>query len=415
MSSITTRTLRCGTPLIVEVMSGVRSAALAWLLPVGSASDPAPLEGISSLWSELLLRGAGTRSSREHADAMDRIGASTVSEVGSHTLRVGTTTLGSRLHEAIPLLADMVLRPLMEESAVEPCRDLAQQALESVADDPQERASLLLRERHHPTPLNRSGLGTVEGLKAITHRDLVLGWPRAAVPQRSIIAAAGAVDPDALVTLFDALLVGWTGATSEPAIGPTPPRGYAHEEDDSNQVQVLLAYDAPPEPDDSSVLERIVLTVLSGGMSGRLFTEVREKRGLCYAVSAGYRGDRDYGVVSAYVGTTPERAQESLDVLAAELLRITTPAGAVTPEEFERARVGMKAALVFSGESTGARAVGLAGDYRRLGRARSLEEIAVRIDRVTLDELNAYLATRRLGLTTIQTLGPKPLKPPATL
>ena len=86
MPEIITRTLRCGMPLIVETMPGVRSAAFSWLIPAGSAYDPASLEGLSTLWSELLLRGAGPRSSREHADAADRLGAGRGTELGSYTM-----------------------------------------------------------------------------------------------------------------------------------------------------------------------------------------------------------------------------------------------------------------------------------------------------------------------------------------
>src|SRR6185503_155644 len=110
--------------------------------------------------------------------------------------------------------------------------------------------------------------------------------------------------------------------------------------------------------------------------------------------------------------STPERAQESLDVLHAELERINTPDGRITPDEFWRAVVGMKSRLVFSGESTSARAGSLAADYHRLGRARSLDEMAGEIDRVTLDQVNAYLAGRELGRLTVQTLGPAALRPP---
>jgi predicted Zn-dependent peptidase len=131
---------------------------------------------------------------------------------------------------------------------------------------------------------------------------------------------------------------------------------------------------------------------------------------LCYAVAAGYRGDKTYGGVSAYVGTTPERAQESLDVLRGELERITTPAGKVTPEEFNRAKIGLKSSLVFSGESTAARAGTLGADVRRLGKPRSLEEAAAEVEGVTLEQLNAYLSKRELGKMTIQTLGPAALK-----
>jgi predicted Zn-dependent peptidase len=399
-------------PLIVEPMSGVRSAALCWLLPTGSAYDPAPLEGLSTLWSEMLLRGAGSRDSREHADAADRIGASRATELGSYTLRVGSSMLGERFLDALPLIVDMVLRPRMEEEAVEPCRDLAMQALASVKDDPQERAMLLARSRHQASPLNRSGLGTEEGLKAITRRDLVEGWKTLARPKQAIFGAAGAIDADSIERALNDLLSDWEGHTPEPKVAPTPTRGYHHETDQSNQVQIILAHDGPAEPAEESTLERLAIGVLSGGMSGRLFSEVREKRGLCYSVSAGYRSDRDFGTVTAYVGTTPERAQESLDVLVAELQRLGTPKGKITIDEFHRAKVGMKSSLVFSGESTGSRAVGIAADYRKLGRARTLEEIAAKVDAVTLEQLNAYVAGRKMGKVTIQTLGPKDLRPP---
>jgi len=147
-------------------------------------------------------------------------------------------------------------------------------------------------------------------------------------------------------------------------------------------------------------------------MSGRLFTEVREKRALCYSVAAGYTTEKDIGTLSAYVGTTPERAQQSLDVLWSELQRLATPEGRATPEELHRAAVGMKSRLIFSGESTTARAGALTGDYIRLGRARPLSELIEQIQLLNLDELNAYLARRKPGHPTIQTLGPAALTPP---
>jgi predicted Zn-dependent peptidase len=189
--------------------------------------------------------------------------------------------------------------------------------------------------------------------------------------------------------------------------------GYRHFDDPSSQVQIVAMHEAPAEREPDSRLERVVSSVLSGGMSARLFTEVREKRALCYSVSQSYAADRDFGRVMAYVGTTPERSQESLDVLMAELARISTPAGAVTEQEFERALTGIRAGIVLSGESTGARASALASDYYRLGRARSLEEIATQYASITLNEVNRYLERRTLGEVTIVTLGAKGLTRPS--
>lgn len=425
-SRIAVRPLRCGMPLITEVMSGVKSAAISWLLPCGCAHDPAHQQGMSAMWSELLLRGAAERSSRQFADAMDTLGAGKSVSSGTFSCAISATVIGSRLLDTLPLLVDMVRAPRMDDDAIEPSRDLCIQSIESLKDSPQDRAHLAARERHLPSPLNRSGMGTVEGLESLTRSDLLSTWRRLANPLGSYIAAAGAIDPDALANRLDSLLDGWSGSTADPAIEPSAPRGYAHELDETNQVQIVVMHDAPADAPQlvsmngvranvesrDAMLERIVNAVLSGGMSGRLFSEVREKRGLCYSVSAGYRGDKNFGMVSAYVGTTPERAQESLTVLLAELNRINSPAGKVTPEEFQRAIIGMKSGLIFSGESTSARAGSLASDMRRLGRPRSLDEIAQRIDTITLDEVNAYLSKRKLGTLTVQTIGPMALSLP---
>lgn len=412
MSTIDVRTLACGMPLLTEVMPGMRSAALVFLVPCGSAEDPSALEGISAMWSEILLRGAGDRSSREHADALDLLGVTRSCNTGTYYLQIGATMLGERLADAMPLITDVILRPRIEEESVEPVRELALQSLEALKDEPQERAMLAARARHFRPPLERSGLGTEEGIGAITRDDLAGLWRQMALPGRSMFAAAGAINPLALESQLNGLLAGWRGTTPEFGLGAPAPRGYAHETDESNQVQIVLVHDAPPESSPASLLEKIVINVLSGGMSGRLFTEVREKRGLCYSVSAGYRGDRDFGACTAYVGTTPERAQDSLDVLVAELHRINTGEGKVTPAEFSRAVVGMKSRLVFAGESTGGRASTLASDYHRLKRCRTLKELADQIDRVTVDEVNGYLAARQFGQVTVQTLGPKELRCP---
>lgn len=413
MTNIHVRTLGRGERLVVERLDAVRSAAVCWMVPGGSAHDPPEQLGRSSIWQELLMRGVGGRDSRGQADAIDRLGVGRSVDVGTFYVRVGATMLGDRLVEALPLLVDMVLSPSMADEDFGPAVDLALQSIASLADNPHERCVIEARRRHMPEPINRSGMGTVEGISRLTPQGLRRDWAATARPEGSILAIAGAADADTIASALDRLLGSWNGSTPPPSRGPTPPRGYAHQSDQTNQVQVIVCHDAPAEPHADSLLEKIVLSVLSGGMSGRLFTEVREKRGLCYSVSAGYRGDRDFGSVTAYVGTTPERAQESLRVLMAELRRIGDPApeNRISADEFQRAVAGMKSRLVFSGESTAARASALAADMHVHGRPRSLGEIADAIDRVTLDQVNDYLGRRTLGTLTIQTLGPEPLDP----
>lgn len=413
MSSIKVFQTVGGATVLIEEMPGVRSAAFSWLVPGGSADDPEHSLGRAAMWAELLMRGDDILDSRAQADAFDMLGCARSVSVGAYFMSLGGTCMGSKLPDAVQLLSRMLLAPRMDDDAIEPARDLCVQALESLKDDPQERSMHAARERHHPTPLNRHGMGTAAGLASLTSSALRTQWKQTATPARSILAFAGAVSTDAINAALTRSLQGWSGDTPEPKPVGTPPRGYGHITDPSNQVQIIVAHDAPPESHPDSMLEKVLVSVLSGGMSGRLFSEVREKRGLCYSVSASYRADRDSGTVTGYVGTTPERAQQSLDCLFEQFLHIGTPAGVITQDEFDRAVVGMKARLVFAGESTGARAGALATDFHRLGRARTLDEIASQIDRVSLGQLNDYARRRLLGRTTIQTLGPAALSIPS--
>ncbi|MEM8758195.1 MAG: insulinase family protein [Planctomycetota bacterium] len=413
MTKITTHTLECGAVLIAEVLPAARSAAVAWHVPCGITAEPADRLGLTGVVCEMLMRGAGDRDARAQADAFDAVGATRDIAAGLRGTQIASITTGDRLPDLLPLLAETVRRPRLNNETFVPSRELSLQALESLGDDPRERASIAARAAFFPEPYNRSSYGTREGLTAATADDAAALWAGRALPGSSIIAVAGAVDADAIRDRLDGLLEGWAGSAEriEPAGGVRAAAG--HIEDDSSQVQIIALRDAPTELDQqAAVREKIAASVLSGGMSGRLFTEVREKRGLCYAVAAAYRGDDLFGRLSAYVGTTPERAQESLDVLLAELDRIRTPAGAVTADEIDRAIIGLKSSVVFHGESTQARAASLVSDVIKLGRARTLDEISAAYDAVSLDDLNSYLVGSAAGAQTIQTLGPTALATP---
>ncbi|MEL6496963.1 MAG: pitrilysin family protein [Planctomycetota bacterium] len=414
MASVHTERLESGVVLLVQDMPSVRSAAVSLTVPAGLASEPEEHLGAASVMSEVLMRGAGARGSRDLADAFDLAGCTRAISPDARVMSLRGTTIGDRLSEALTLFASVVLEPRITRETLEPSKSLSTQALESLSDDPRERASIALRGRHMPAPYNRSIYGSKDGIESLTVDGISKWWRGRAVPEGTVIGVAGVVDPAEVAERVNAALSGWQGSAGDLEPTAQAQRGPGHIDDDSNQVQVLAMFDAPNERDEhAAIREKLAASVLSGGMSGRLFTEVREKRGLCYAVSAGYRGDDRFGAVSAYVGTTPERAQESLDVLTAELRRIRTPDGAVTADEFERARTGMRANIVFHGESTAARSSALVADFRKLGRARTLDEMTAAIDAVTLDSLNEYLASTPLGAATLQTLGPKELTPPA--
>ena len=396
-----------GLELVAEPIEGMQSLAMTLLVPAGVASEPESGQGASAMLAEMICRGAGGLSAREHSDALDQLGVQRSTSVQTRHLRVGATMIGAKADQALPRLFDMVTRPNLSQDAIEPSRDLCLQSIDSLADEPQQRAMLELRSRHFPQPLGRSPLGQRSGIEGLTLSDLKTFGRSTFVPKGSIVAFAGKVDWPRLKEQVEKLLGDWSGEAEQVHVQEAGPRGYEHMNAETNQVHIGLAYDAPAEPEADSIYQRAAAAVLSGGMSGRLFTEVREKRGLCYAVSAGYMGQKDRGAMLGYAGTTPARAQETLDVFTGELQRLSQ---GVSESEFGRAIVGMKSRLVMQGESSSARAASIASDVYLRGRPRTLDDLAGEVDAVTLEKLNAYLAAHAPGAMTIVTIGPAALE-----
>jgi predicted Zn-dependent peptidase len=227
------------------------------------------------------------------------------------------------------------------------------------------------------------------------------------VPTGSVLGVAGRFEEATLIDLVEKLTANWTGGRTTPGDLTPPPRGYLHQEAASTQVHIGLAYDAPRDTDPDAILQKAAVCVLSGGMSGRLFTEVREKRGLCYSVFARYGGDQYRGTVFGYAGTTAPRAQETYDVMTAELRRLSA---GVEEGEWQRAVVGMKAGVVMQGESTSARAASIAADQFVRGHPRSLDQLAAEVDSITLAKLQAYVRAHPPGPMTVVSIGPNALK-----
>lgn len=409
MSEIHCEQLPNGLVLLAEPVAAVQSLSMAMLVPAGLAGEPQGQQGIASILTEMICRGAGGLSAREHTEALDRLGIQRSTSAEIHHLRLGATMIASKLSQALPLLLDMIRRPTLEEKALEPSRDLALQALDSLEDEPQQRAVLELRKRHFPPPLGRSPLGERQDLEQLTIEQVRAFWRQTCVPAGSVIAFAGQFDWPTLRGQVYELLGDWAGRSERPQPTAPAPRGYQHVTADTAQVHLALAYEAPSEPDPRSILQRAATAVLSGGMSGRLFTEVREKRGLCYAVHANYAAMKDRGAVFSYAGTTIPRAQETLEVLLGELRRL---AQGIEQDEFDRAIVGMKSRLVMQGESTAARAAAIATDQYMLGHPRTLDELATLVDAVTLANLNAYVRENPPGEMTAVTIGPDALRMP---
>jgi predicted Zn-dependent peptidase len=396
-----------GLTLLAERMEHVRSAALNFLVPAGCIYDPPGQLGTASMLSDLITRGAGPRGSKELTLALDNLGLDRDESVGSYHMRFWAATLARNLPAALELYADILRRPHLPEDEIEPVRALALQDLQGLEDEPRQKVLIELRRHQYPPPLSHDRRGTEEGLTSLTSGHVRAFYQRYFTPRDTILSVAGNIDWEPLRDQVGRLFADWQGGGKpDVKLGPQP-RRRAHLPKETAQTQIGIAYPSVPFGDPGYYAALGAVNVLSGGMSSRLFTEVREKKGLCYAVWATYQTFTDRASVLCYAGTTNERAQETLDVTLEELRRL--PQG-VTREELERVQAGLKSSLIMQEESTSARAGTLASDWFYLGRVRSREEIQSAIDALTPRRIAAHLRRHPPGDFTIVTLGPKPLR-----
>jgi predicted Zn-dependent peptidase len=398
-----------GLTLLVERMPGVQSAAMTFLLDAGGATDPVDRSGSATVLSDLVLRGAGERDSRTLTAYLDSLGLQRSSSVGVHHARFGSAALAARVMEAIPTYADIVRRPHLPPDGFEAARDLALQSLEGIEDEPRQKLMIKLREWHFPSPFGRNTMGDKEQLEKLTPEAAKIDWQRRYRARNAILALAGNVDFNEAKDVVGKAFGDWQAGDAVDIPQTPPPGNYRYEAQQSEQTHIGLAYPAVPETHEDYYTLRLAMEVLSGGMSGRLFTEIREKRGLVYNVSAGYSSLKGIGSIFGYAGTSNDRAQATLDQFVAELYRLQE---GVTSQELERAKTGLKASTIMQGESTSARAGAIAHDYFIRGRIRTLDEVKAAIDGVTLDQVNAFLKKNKAGPFTIVIVGPKELKLP---
>ncbi|MGL4512912.1 MAG: M16 family metallopeptidase [Lacipirellulaceae bacterium] len=395
-----------GMVLLGEPSEAFESAAFSMLLPAGCRYESDERLGLASLTCEMILRGAGDRDSRQLVDDLDSLGAERGESVGVSQATFGVSTLAENLGPSLDIYADMVRRPHLPADQMEQGRQVLLQELRGVEDEPSQKLTNELRARHYPAPWGRPSCGDDAGLRGATIDDVRRFHALHYRPEGAILAAAGSFDWDALCDRVERLFGDWRGAGTPATPVERAPLGDTHVPYDSSQSHLGVAFASTPYKHPDYFQAWSAVGVLSGGMSSRLFTEVREKRGLCYTVYASLQTQIERAAVFCYAGTTAERAQETLDVLCGELERL---AEGVTPQELSRLKARIKSALILQQESTSSRAGSLARDWRHLGRVRPLDELRRLIDAVTAETINDYLTRNPPRDFTTVTLGRDPL------
>jgi predicted Zn-dependent peptidase len=405
--TIHTQKLENGLTLVLEPMRDVQSAAFSLLVPAGSIYDPPGQEGCAAVLCDLITRGAGDLDSRELSSALDFLGVQRGESVERKHLSFSGAMLADNLADTLRIYADIVRRPHLPEAEFEAVVAGAEQSLLAVEDEPRQKLMLELRRRCYNAPWGLPSEGSLEGLEHLTHASVARHFQTCVRPNEAILGVAGKIDVQAITDLVAAAFGDWQALPAPDfVVGPRGPTR-DHIPHESTQTQIGIAYDSVPYRDAEYYAAWAAVGVLSGGSSSRLFTEVREKRGLCYSVYATLHSLRDEGRVLCYAGTTAERAQETLDVTLNELQRLTEE---IQQDELDRCKARAKSSLIMQQESSTSRASSIAHDWYHLGRVATLEEVRSRIEALTVDSVLAHIRSHRPREFTILTLGPEPLE-----
>lgn len=398
-----------GFTLLAEEMDDVRSASFNLLIPAGCAYDPPQHSGIASVLNELITRGAGERDHEQLMLDLDNLGLDRSESVSTYHIQFWGATLARNLPAALEIYADIVRKPHLPEDDLEPVQALALQDLMSLEDRPEHLLGIQLRKLYLPPPLSNERRGTPEGIQSLTLDAIRSHQQRLFQPKGAILSVAGNLEWKPLRDQVARIFADWS-PTSVPelALGEIDEKHH-YREKETTQTWIGMACPAVPKNDDDYYQAMGAVNVLSGGMSARLFTEVREKRALCYSIRASYLSFKDRANILGFASSTNERAQETLDVMLEEFRRLRE---GIEDEELERVKAGIKSSLIMSQESTSARAGSLAGDWYYLGRVRPLEEIQQAVQNLTSESICEYLQRHPFEDFSIAILGPKPLEIP---
>lgn len=371
--------------VLTDNMPHLESASLGIWVKAGSRSEHASEHGISHVLEHMAFKGTSTRNAREIAEAIENVGgdlnAATSVEHTGYFARV----LKEDVALAGDILADIVQNSALDQGELDRERQVIVQEIGATRDNPDDHVFDLFQSAAYPDqPIGRTILGTVDSVRSFEPNAIRSYMDRNYVGDHMVICGAGAVDHDALVDIANDRF-----HDLKPTGAPEPERArYTGGEErvlsDHEQAHIVLGFEGRAYNSDGFYAAQILASILGGGMSSRLFQEVREKRGLCYSVYAFHWAFADSGIFGVAASTGEDEVGDLMPVVVEELRKATET---ITEEEVIRVRNQIRAGLLMSLESPSSRAGQLARQQILWGRTIPLQETVDRINRITADRV----------------------------
>jgi predicted Zn-dependent peptidase len=412
--SVEVTRLPSGLVVVTDAMSHLETAALGVWVGCGSRNEEAEEQGISHFLEHMAFKGTTRRTPRQIAEEIEAVGGELNAATGVEMTAYYARTLRGDVPLALDILSDILTAPAFDPDEIVREKNVIMQEIGAMEDAPDDLVFEFLQAAAFPDqPVGRSILGTRATVRAFDGKRLKSYLGRHYRAPDTVVAAAGAVDHAMVVAEAERRFAPFAAVAGPAVAGAAFRGGVRVEPRDLEQVHIALALEGVPQRDPSIFSLQVFTNALGGGMSSRLFQEVRELRGLCYAIYAFHAAYADTGMFGLYAGTDVADAPELMRVVVGE---IAAAADTLTEAEVARVKAQMKAGLLMALESSSARAEQLARHIHIYGRPMPLEEIVAQIDGVTVESARAAgRALTARGRPAVAALGPAGLESAAAI
>jgi predicted Zn-dependent peptidase len=400
--------LKNGARIISEPIDHLRSVSLGIWVNTGSRDEIRSENGISHFIEHMIFKGTRNRTSLEIAKELDVIGGMSNAFTGKENTCFYAKVLGKHFTRLADILSDIFLNSIFDPDDMERERQVIFQEISMVEDTPDDNVHVLFNRLFWTNhPIGMSILGTGETVSAIAKETILRYIDTFYVPDRILVVAAGDVDHQSMVSCFEPLFgsaPGGKNLTPERTV-PVAEAGFSFHFKDLEQVHICLGGEAPSQTSDKRFACAIFNTIFGGNMSSRLFQEIRENRGLAYAVYSFVSSYVDTGLLGVYMATDSKNVNPSLETVQDEIKKIIK--GELSESDLAAAKDHLIGGIYLSSESSDSRMMRMAKNEFIFGRYVDSEEIVSQLEKVTVDEvIDVASDIFRDGKVSLTMLGP---------
>jgi predicted Zn-dependent peptidase len=397
--------LENGLVVISHAMAEVETTSLGIWIGAGSRSETLGEHGVAHFLEHMAFKGTARRSARDIAEEIEEVGGELNAATGVDSTAYYARVLRKDVALALDILSDIILAPRFDRSELSRERDVILQEIAAAMDSPDDIVFDLVQEAAYPDqPVGRPILGTASSVTRFKRAHLGAYLSTHYHGPNMVLAAAGAVDHAALVAEAERRLASFDAGTSPAPELAVYAGGMKRSEKPFEQTHLVLAFEAPPYRHPNYFTAQILAGALGGGMSSRLFQEVRERRGLCYSIYAFASGLVDSGMFAVHAAGGPDRAHELIAVIRDELIKAAERG--FGEDEIARVKAQLTMGLLAGLESSSARAEQLARQILIHGRPLTTAELIEKVEQVQASDLRAMVAALLASPVSLATVGP---------